>query len=66
MAIYHPVAFLTNLDALSGIDSQGYQDWRITGAKIALHIVPFLLVFALATHKKGGILAQGKDTPLQK
>ena len=53
MAVYHPVAFFTDLNALSGIDSQGYQGWRITVAKFALHIVPFLFVFALAMHKKG-------------
>ena len=65
MAIYHPVALFTDLDTLSGIDSQGYQGWRIMVAKFALHIVPFLLVFALATHRKGvSCPAQGKDTAM--
>jgi hypothetical protein len=41
MAVYYPVALLTNLDALSGIDSQRYKGWRIMVAKFALHIAPF-------------------------
>jgi hypothetical protein len=66
MAIYYPVALFTNLNALSGIDSQGYQGWRIMVAKFALHIAPFPLVLALATHKKGvSCPAQGKDTPTE-
>jgi hypothetical protein len=64
MAVYHPVAFFTDLDALPGIDSQRYQGWHVMVAKFALHIVPFLLVFALVMHKKGvSCPAQGKDTP---
>jgi hypothetical protein len=67
MAVYHPVAFVTDLDALSGINSQRYQGWGIMVAKFALHIVPFLLVFALATHKKGVSCPRtGQRYPLQK
>jgi hypothetical protein len=66
MAIYHLIALFTDLNALSCINSQRYQGWRITVAKFALHFAPFLFIFALATHKKGvSCPAQGKDTPTE-
>ena len=64
MAIYRPVALFTDFNALYGIDPQLCQGWSITVTKLALHIVPFLSAFALATHKKGvSCPAKGKDTP---
>jgi hypothetical protein len=67
MAIYHPVTFFTNLDALSGINSQRYQGWRIMAAKFALHVVPLSVGTCPRNVQKRGILPPHRARiPLQK
>jgi hypothetical protein len=61
MTVYRPVALVADLNALSSINTQGYQTSDAFATEVALHFSPFL---ALATHKKGVSHAtQGRNTP---
>jgi hypothetical protein len=64
MAVYRLVALVADLNALSSINTQGYQTSHAFSTEGANHFSPFL---AHATHKKGVFHAtQGRNTPTKK
>jgi hypothetical protein len=64
MGVYLVVALIADLNALSSINTQGYQTSDAFATEVANHFSPFL---ALATHKKGVFHAtQGRNTPTKK
>ena len=67
MAVYLPVTFRTDLDAVSGIDSQDYQAWGLMAAKLALHFVPLSVGICPRRAQKRGIPPPHRARiPLQK